>query len=207
MTETARRRARKQPAEVRREEIIDAAVRVFARTSFRAAGTIEIARAAGVAEPTIYRHFASKRDLYLAALERSASVVLEAWREIIARYDRADEALDRIGGWYDANARAHSDLLRLRHRAAAETDDADVRDLLRRGYTDVHDLLTRLIRRGQRQGVFADAVDAEGAAWLFCGIGQILDLGVLTGIETTTRAGCMDRVASVFMRALVAPAS
>ena len=59
-------------AEARRQAVLDTACRVFSRSSYRGATTAEIAREAGISEPILYRHFGSKRDLYLACLD-------EAW--------------------------------------------------------------------------------------------------------------------------------
>ena len=61
--------ATRMPAAERRLAIVEAAIRVFTEGSYRGTTTAEIARAAGVSEPILYRHFASKRDLYLAALD------------------------------------------------------------------------------------------------------------------------------------------
>ena len=60
-------------ADARRQAVLDTACRVFSRSSYRGATTAEIAREAGISEPILYRHFGSKRDLYLACLD-------EAWR-------------------------------------------------------------------------------------------------------------------------------
>ena len=46
-----------------------AALQVFSSTSYAGATTAEIAREAGVCEPILYRHFASKRDLWFACLD------------------------------------------------------------------------------------------------------------------------------------------
>jgi AcrR family transcriptional regulator len=55
-------------AGARRQGVLDAASRVFGRSSYRGATTVEIAREAGISEPILYRHFGSKRDLYLACM-------------------------------------------------------------------------------------------------------------------------------------------
>ena len=68
MTQTKQRLT----AEARRQAVLDTACRVFSRSSYRGATTAEIAREAGISEPILYRHFGSKRDLYLACLD-------EAW--------------------------------------------------------------------------------------------------------------------------------
>src|SRR5882672_7271823 len=69
MTETRQR----LPAGERRQAVLDTACRVFTRSSYRGATTAEIAREAGISEPILYRHFGSKRDLYLACID-------EAWQ-------------------------------------------------------------------------------------------------------------------------------
>ncbi len=174
-----RQRARKQPAEVRREALVDAALRVFARTPYRSAGTAEIAGEAGVAEPTIYRHFSSKKELYLAALARTCAHVAEAWREIVARDAPADATLMALGGWYEHSIVADPDPMRLRMRAVAEAEDGDVRALLRDGYAEVQRLIADVIRRGQAQGVFDAGADPDAVAWLWTGIGGVLDLNMM----------------------------
>src|SRR5439155_20235518 len=80
-------RAPRLPAAERRQAILDTACIVFAERSYRGATTAEIARAAGVTEPVLYRHFPSKTDLYLACLE-------DVWQGLPAA---ADEAVERNG--------------------------------------------------------------------------------------------------------------
>ena len=54
----------------RREQIVEAATRVFAKKGFRRATTREVARAAGVSEGTIYNYFKDKDALLIAILDR-----------------------------------------------------------------------------------------------------------------------------------------
>ena len=51
--------ATRLPAAERRLALVEAAIRVFTDGSYRGTTTAEIARAAGVPEPILYRHFAS----------------------------------------------------------------------------------------------------------------------------------------------------
>lgn len=60
-------------AEDRRQQILDVAVRLFSQRGFRGTTTKEIALAAGVNEAIIYRHFATKSELYTAIIDRKAS--------------------------------------------------------------------------------------------------------------------------------------
>ena len=56
-------------AEQRRRVIVETAVRLFAEKGFRGTTTRELASAAGVTEPVLYQHFATKSELYSAILE------------------------------------------------------------------------------------------------------------------------------------------
>jgi AcrR family transcriptional regulator len=58
------------PVAERRALIIEAAGRLFGERGYEATRLDEIAAAAGVTKPIVYRHFDSKRDLYLALLDR-----------------------------------------------------------------------------------------------------------------------------------------
>jgi AcrR family transcriptional regulator len=72
-------------AEDRREQIIEVAVRLFSQKGFRGATTKEIASAAGVNEAIIFRHFATKSELYAAIIDRKAnSAELKALRSALA---------------------------------------------------------------------------------------------------------------------------
>lgn len=72
----ARRRAakaettRRLPRAERREAVLRAATRAFAAGGYAATSMEEVARAAGITPLIVYRHFASKEDLYRAVLER-----------------------------------------------------------------------------------------------------------------------------------------
>jgi AcrR family transcriptional regulator len=61
---------RRLPVAERREVIVDAAGRLFGERGYDGTRLDDIAAAAGVTKPILYRHFESKRDLYLALLAR-----------------------------------------------------------------------------------------------------------------------------------------
>lgn len=71
------RRVRRMARTERREQILDAATRAFARTGFTATSLDDIAAESGVSHVILYRHFASKSDLYRAVLERACTRLAE----------------------------------------------------------------------------------------------------------------------------------
>lgn len=72
-SESRPERVRRMPRAQRREQILDAATRAFARTGFTATGLDDVAAEAGVTHVILYRHFASKNDLYRAVLDRACT--------------------------------------------------------------------------------------------------------------------------------------
>ena len=58
--------------EERRLQILAVAVRLFSQRGFRGTTTKEIAQAAGVSEAMVFRHFATKEELYAAILDHKA---------------------------------------------------------------------------------------------------------------------------------------
>ena len=97
MPQTLRRpRGRKTDpalAERRREEILDAAARLFAERGYADTDTQVLIDDLGVGKGTLYRYFPSKRELFLAAADR----VMRRLRAFIdQRLDGIDEPLERI---------------------------------------------------------------------------------------------------------------
>ncbi len=70
MSEPRRAGVRNLVVRARREQIVEAATRVFAEKGFRRATTREVAREAGVSEGTIYNYFEAKDDILMAILHR-----------------------------------------------------------------------------------------------------------------------------------------
>src|SRR5215468_265829 len=61
----------------RREQILDAATRAFARAGFAATGLDDVAAEAGITRVLLYRHFDSKADMYRAVLDRACARLAE----------------------------------------------------------------------------------------------------------------------------------
>src|SRR5271163_4331674 len=83
----------------RRRQLIEAAMDLFSRKGFAGTTTREIALAAGVSEAIIFRHFATKRDMYTAIIEHNMHSA--AARETLAGLEdcmkrRDDEGLFRL---------------------------------------------------------------------------------------------------------------
>jgi AcrR family transcriptional regulator len=152
-------------ADARRQAVLDTACRVFSRSSYRGATTAEIAREAGISEPILYRHFGSKRDLYLACLD-------EAWRSFRATCEDAIAAdpakcLGAIADAYMAKGKKIR-VIDLWIQALNEASgDKVIAAAVRKQIRDVHDFFADVIRDGQRRGVVHADRDPVAEAWIF----------------------------------------
>jgi AcrR family transcriptional regulator len=161
LTETKQR----LPKEARRQEVLDTACRVFSRLSYRGATTAEIAREAGISEPILYRHFGSKRDLYLACLD-------EAWRSFREGAGRAiaedpDRCLGAIADAYMArDKRIRMVDLWIQALTVAPEDEV-IAAALRSQVREVQEFFAEVIRDGQARGIVVAERDAVAESWLF----------------------------------------
>src|SRR5215212_7260931 len=88
----------------KRERILSAAERVFARRGFFAARVSEIAKDAGVADGTIYLYFRSKDDLLISLFEHRMKQVNALLRASVASAS-ADSPLDQLRAFIRAYLR------------------------------------------------------------------------------------------------------
>lgn len=79
----------------KRDRILRAAVEVFARTGYFNAKVSEVAKAAGVADGTIYLYFQNKEDLLVSIFREQTSQYLSALREVLADARDASERIRR----------------------------------------------------------------------------------------------------------------
>ena len=178
------------PAAERRLELLETAVRVFSEGSYRGTTTAEIARAAGVSEPILYRHFASKRDLYFAALDHVWAQARAAWEAALAGEADVLAALAAMGRGHFAVRDCRHQLSELWVQALSEaTEDPELRKYLRRHMREVHGFFADLLRRGQEEGVLHADRDVDAEAWIFLAGGILGMVGRRVGLLDDTEVG------------------
>lgn len=171
------------PAAERRQALIETAIQVFAAGSYRGTTTAEIARAAGISEPILYRHFGSKRELYLAALDYVWSQVRSAWEQSIAAEPDAGRWVGACAHAYISIANDRLHLAELWIQALTEAgEDPALRRHLRRHMREVHRFVADVIRRAQEAGGVLPARDADAEAWLFLAGGVLGTVGRRIGL-------------------------
>jgi AcrR family transcriptional regulator len=173
----------RMPAADRRKHLIETAIRLFTEGSYHGTTTAEIARAAGISEPILYRHFASKRDLYLAALEHVWAKTRETWERALAEATDACAAVEAIAKGHVSVRSPKLQLAELWVQALGEaSEDPELKRHLRGHMREVHDFVADLVRRGQSQGAIAAERDADAEAWIMLAGGILGMVGRRVGL-------------------------
>jgi len=174
--------------EDRKHQILAVAVRLFSERGFRGTTTKEIAQTAGVSEAMVFRHFATKQELYAAILDHKACTT--GWK-----FEPAEMAADAISRRDDRAVFEELALAALQHHQ----DDPDFQRLLLHSALEKHELaqmffdqfvlrvydfLGSYIRERQREGAF---VEMDPAIVVRAFIGMVMHHSLNNNLWDPTR--------------------
>ncbi|HXV58459.1 MAG TPA: TetR/AcrR family transcriptional regulator [Gaiellaceae bacterium] len=125
----------RKSAEVRREEILEAALVEFAHGGLHGTSTEDIASRAGISQPYLFRLFGTKKDLFVASARRCFGRVLAAFQEA-AEGKSGEEAMAAMGAAYRGLLQDRELLLGQMQMYAA-CADPDIRDATRAGFAEL----------------------------------------------------------------------
>ena len=144
------------PQEERRTQIIEVAMDLFASKGFKGATTRAIAEAAGVSEAIIFRHFATKEDLYDAIITYTVEKRLNLWEQDRVHLEGAEDLstlLRNFAHSYIQRNRQDPTFIRLMMYSALE--DHKFREKFFAIYRSPHlRAIHSAIDRGIRQGIY-----------------------------------------------------
>ena len=132
---------RRVSASERRDELIDAAIVEFAHGGLHGTPVDRIARRVGVAQPYVFSLFPSKRDLFIAAVERGFDRVGETFTRAADAFDPQSEPdldlLAAIGRAYIEMIESDRELLMVQLHAYAACEDETIRECVRTRYAQL----------------------------------------------------------------------
>ncbi len=153
--------------EERKALILAQAKKVFAQKGYREASTGELARASGITEPILYKHFGSKKKLYLAVLNQLGDQFLERLRGLVERR-AAKDVFDSLNSFlldYRNAAMADHDNIHLLLSATLESNDPDVAQITQAHNRVMYALVHGLLEQAQSQGLVSRQLDLSAATW------------------------------------------
>jgi len=192
-------RSRRRDPEARRAQILAAAFRCFAEKGFHAARMDDLVDASGLSKGSLYWHFESKEDVFLALFDLLEAEVFAAWddeahqtasvpmllrREGAIVLERMASQRAVVGAWMEF----------LAHPAA--------RTRMKLTYERSRERLAALVQRGIEAGEIREEVPKDDAAALLTGAVEGLVLQYLVDPELDALA-CWERAWTVLERGLV----
>jgi len=145
--DAARVRGTRLSADERRADVVEAAVKAFASGGLHGTSTEEIARLAGVSQPYLFRLFGTKRELFIAAVDRSFARI-EATFEEAARHPMTDvphpynPVMAAVGRRYGELLANDQSVLRMQLHAFAACDDSEIRSVVRTRFSELISLVS-----------------------------------------------------------------
>jgi len=175
-------RTRRLSGAERKEQIIEVTMDVVAKYGVQGTTTSRIAAAAGVSEATLYRHFSSRTEMLLAALD----LVYERVFKVIRGADQGN-ALDRLR----AIGRLHSTIVSSKvdgyvyplFEFVAAPPEVGLRDALAERERSSISALAAILDDGKSQGVILPEIDTEQLAWELVGVYWSQDISYLMGLS------------------------
>lgn len=142
--------------EARPQEILEAALDVFAEKGFNAARVEDIAERAGVSKGTAYLYFESKEDIFRALMREGIASRIAPLKEVVARHDGASGDLIRIMLTTFAGLVINSKLAAVPKIIIAESGNfPQLAEFYRREVIDVGlGIMTSIVERGVARGEF-----------------------------------------------------
>jgi len=169
------------PAAKRKAQLLHAAALVFAQRGYSGTTTAELAKAAGITEPIIYRHFSGKRELFIALVEQTGQDTIREWEEQLRTAKDPAERLSRLVTANPMVSNRESVVYRVIVQAMMEIDDQDIRAALHNHVAKLHQFLQAEVARAQDGGQVSKRFSPEITAW------ALIELAIGYGVLSATR--------------------
>jgi len=173
-------------AEQRREQIIICSIDVLAKSNYQKTRVADIAELVGVSEAAIYKHFPTKKQLFLAVLKHMSDRLIDSLASVVEAETDTIEALYKTASAFadpDVNPPDH---VRIRSKAIAEVDDPEIASQLQHDHFRFVLLLRGIVEEGKHQGVFRSDLGIDTIVLLLDAVGMFVETLKLLSLEGKT---------------------
>jgi AcrR family transcriptional regulator len=151
--------AKHEPADLRRQQILDAAMNCFAQAGYHPTRMDDIVRASHLSKGALYHHFSSKEEIFLGLFEHFAAIIQRAAKDL--EQLPPDAAIEQQGQLLLQQLLDQRELMlvwvEFRSHAALQSRFQSI-------YQQARSRLANYVRHGMNKGIFkicdADAVAA-----------------------------------------------
>jgi AcrR family transcriptional regulator len=157
----------RKSADNRKSEIVATALRLADELGPDRLTTLAVAKAVGVTQPGIFRHFPTKQDLWLAVAAQIAETMAAAWDDVLTTNQLPSEQLTALITVQLRQIAAHPAIPAILHSRELHTENAALRGQFMALMTRFQGLLVAALTQGRVQGELrADLVPQDAAILL-----------------------------------------
>jgi TetR/AcrR family transcriptional regulator, hemagglutinin/protease regulatory protein len=195
-------RAMRLDPDVRRSQLLECAIRVFARRGLGRGSHAEVAKEAGVAVPTVFAYFRTRSELVTEVLREVARYYFDMADRHYKPENPAARALLDFALAFASSVESHADVatVLLDWSTAVRSE---IWPLFLEFHRSMVERIEDTIRRGQREGTMAAALDANNAALIIVGSAHL----VLQMKFSRTSPEKVHRFLLALLRAAIGPAA
>lgn len=163
--------------------ILDAAVSVMAESGYHHAQIARIAKAAGVADGTVYLYFKNKEDILVSVLRQTIGEIVDKATETSVKAASAEEQLRSLVRLYFGELGVRRDLAMVTQVHLRQVD-ANIRREIGNIMKPFYNLLDEMFERGVREGVFSPNLNLRITRRLIFGtMDETVSAWVLSGAK------------------------
>src|SRR5256885_14029784 len=152
----------------KRESILRAATRVFARNGYFNSKVADIAREADVADGTVYLYFKSKEEILHSIFDQNMAEAIAAARKLTEKLSDPREKLRRIAALHLERLGADRDLAVV-FQVELRGSTKFMQEFSAAGFAEYLSLLRATFEEGQRRGVFRKELNAKAVSKILFG--------------------------------------
>ena len=162
------RKPQRNGAAGKREAILRAATRVFARNGYFNSKVADIAAAAGVADGTVYLYFKSKEEILHSIFDQNMAEAIASARKLTAKLNDPRQKLRRIAALHLERLGADRDLAVV-FQVELRGSTKFMQEFSAAGFAEYLSLLRTTFEEGQRRGVFRKELNAKAVSKILFG--------------------------------------
>ncbi|MGG1553919.1 TetR/AcrR family transcriptional regulator [Paenibacillus ferrarius] len=163
----------------RKQQILEAAIAVFAKQGYYKTTTAHIAQAVGVTQPYVFHFFKSKEALYIAVLEQSVQRIVGIFREVEAP---SEQLMIRMGAVFGELLASHRDETLLSMQSFTIGEPV-IREKATEGFAQIHRVVQEQFER-------ANIPQASFQASSFIGLGMMTILSEVLALPELSPYYC-----------------
>jgi TetR/AcrR family fatty acid metabolism transcriptional regulator len=191
------------PEADKHEQIIEAAVRVFARNGYYNSRVSDIAREAGIASGTIYLYFKTKDEILVTLFREKMAEFVATVRKAIAAEPDAVAKLRRLIGLHFKLLEDHSEMAEV-VQVELRQGQKFFRGASANEVSGYFDLISSVLEEGMAAGMFRSDLPVKTVRKVLFGAMDQMATSWVLGKRTYRLSETADAVAEIFLKGLAA---